>query len=46
MERYVNYVSLKQKDAIFIHSANYENFTFGFCEEKHDQKNENEFHLP
>ena len=46
MERHVNYVSLKQKDATFIHLTNYDTFPFGFSEEKYDQKNEGEFHLP
>lgn len=46
MERHVKYVSLKQKDAIFIHLTNYDKFPFGFSEEMYDQKNEGEFHLP
>lgn len=46
MERHVKYVLLKQKDAIFIHSMNYDKFPFGFSEEKYNQKNEGEFHLP
>lgn len=46
MERHVNYVSLKQKDTIFIHLTNYDKFPYGFSEEKYDQKNEGEFHLP
>lgn len=46
MERHENCVSLKQKDAVFIHLTNYDKFPFGFSEEKHDQKNEGEFNLP